>query len=306
MSRERVVLTGASGFIGSHIAEALLAEGFEVIALRRDQSDLWRLAAIQEQLTWVNTDEASWQAQLVQLQPELLVHSAWLGVSASQRDDWQSQLTNLSFTLQLLQLLAQGPVRKVVALGSQAEYGLFEGRIDEEHPTNPTSAYGAVKVATMQLLKAFCQAQNIEWYWLRVFAVFGPREDLHWFVSFVITNLASNKPTDLTACEQQYDYIFARDLAKAIVLTLTNPQDHRGIYNVSSNQALPLMQVVETIRTITGTLAPINYGAIPYRAGQVMHMEGNSNKFEYVFGQIAQTPLQVALTETVASLTSRA
>jgi nucleoside-diphosphate-sugar epimerase len=305
MSRGRVVLTGASGFIGSHVAEALLAEGFDVIALRRRQSNAWRLAAVTDQITWLSTDETGWEQQLLALKPEYLVHSAWLGVSAGQRDDWEGQLTNLSFTVQLLQLLAQGPIRKVVALGSQAEYGFFEGRIDEAQPINPTSAYGAVKVATMQLLKAFCEAHDIEWYWLRIFSVFGPREDLHWFVSFVASSLLQNQATNLTACEQQYDYTFAPDLAKAIVATLLNPQDNRGVYNVSSNQAEPLRQLVETMKHIVGASAQVNYGAVPYRAGQVMHMEGNSNKFEHVFGRVSQTPLPVALAETVASIKSR-
>nr|GFD36091.1 hypothetical protein [Tanacetum cinerariifolium] len=141
----RVVLTGASGFIGSYLAEELVAQGYEVIALRRSQSATWRVSAVETQLTWVNTDADDWEQQLQALQPEYLVHSAWLGVGVGQRDDWQSQLSNLTFTMQLLQTLSQGPLKKVVVLGSQAEYGTFEGRIDESHSTFPTAAYGAVK-----------------------------------------------------------------------------------------------------------------------------------------------------------------
>lgn len=304
MSRGRVVLTGASGFIGSHVAEALLAEGFEVIGLRREQSDLWRLAAVREQITWLNTDQADWEEQLLALKPEFLVHSAWLGVSAGQRDDWQSQLTNLSFTLRLLEVLARGPLRKVVALGSQAEYGAFEGRISETHPANPTTAYGAVKLATLHLLKAFCDARQVEWYWLRVFSVFGPREDRHWFVPFVVGNLLAQQPTELTACEQRYDYLYVQDLARAIVRPLTNPLGPPGVYNVSSNRAIPLRQLVETLQDLTGATAPITYGALPYRPGQVMCMEGDSNKFEQIFGPVAQTPLPAALQATVASFAS--
>lgn len=296
----RVILTGATGFIGSYLAETLVAQGYEVIGLRRNQSDLWRLAAVQDRIQWVNTDEPDWEQRLLAHEPEYLVHSAWLGVEAGQRDQWDSQLTNLSFTLRLLQLVAQGPLKKVVVLGSQAEYGSFEGRIDEQQPANPTVAYGAVKLATLDLLRAFCQARGIEWYWLRVFAVFGPREDPHWFISFVAASLLKQEAPNLTACEQRYDYFFVEDLARSIVQTLPAPVGRSGVYNISSDRATSLKEIVELIRALTNSNITANYGAVAYRPGQVMHMEGNSAKFEEAFGTLARTPLPDALAATVA------
>jgi nucleoside-diphosphate-sugar epimerase len=295
----RVVLTGATGFIGSYLAEALVAQGYDVIALRRTQSDPWRVAAISQQLTWINIDEPTWEQQLQSLQAEYLVHSAWLGVGVGQRDDWQSQLSNLTFTMQLLQVLRQGPLKKVVVLGSQAEYGAFEGRIDEEYSAQPTAAYGAVKLATLSLVRAYCEAYQLEWYWLRVFAVFGPREDAHWFVSFVAASLLKQQPPDLTGCEQRYDYLFVPDLARAIVQTLPAAPGQSGVYNIGANRATSLRQLVDSLGKLTDSAAGANYGALPYRPGQVMHMEGNSNKFERVFGPIVQTPLTEALAASV-------
>ena len=234
------MLTGATGFIGSYLAEALVAQGYEVAATRRGQSDPWRVAAVDSQLTWINLDTSDWEQQLLAWQAEYFVHSAWLGVGVGQRDDWQSQLINLTFTMQLLQLLAQGPLKKVVILGSQAEYGAFDGRIDETYPTRPTAAYGAVKLATLSLVQAYCQANGLEWYWLRVFAVFGPREDNHWFVSFVAGSLLRRESPNLTGCEQRYDYLFAPDLARAIVQTLPAATGLSGIYNIGANHATSL------------------------------------------------------------------
>ncbi len=299
MKLGRVVLTGATGFIGSYLANELVQQGYEVVALRRAQSDAWRVAAVADKLTWVNTDDANWPQQLASLQPEYLIHSAWLGVGVEQRDDWQSQLSNLTFTMQLLQSVNHTGLKKVIMLGSQAEYGAFEGRIDESHPTLPTTAYGAVKVATLQLVQAYCQAQRIEWYWLRVFATFGPREGAHWFVSFVAASLLRQQAPALTGCEQRYDYLFAPDLARAIVQTLPVAFGHSGIYNIGSNHATGLHEIVNTLVALTHTTSGIDYGALPYRPGQVMHMESDSNKFEQAFGPIQQTPLVEALAASV-------
>lgn len=299
MKAGRVVLTGATGFIGSYLAEELVAQGYEVAALRRGQSDPWRVAAIADHLTWINLDEPEWEQQLLAWQAEYFVHSAWLGVGVGQRDDWQSQLSNLTFTMQLLQLLAQGPLKKVIVLGSQAEYGAFDGRIDETYPAQPTAAYGAVKLATLNLLQAYCQAHDLEWYWLRVFAVFGPREDKHWFVSFVAASLLRQESPDLTGCEQRYDYLFVKDLARAIVQTLPAATGLSGIYNIGANHATALKEIVDALRELAGSTSTINYGALPYRPGQVMHMEGNSEKFAHAFGPIEQTPLPVALAASI-------
>lgn len=305
MKPGRVVLTGATGFIGSYLAEELVRQGYEVIALRRTQSDAWRVAAVADKVVWINTDDADWPQQVRAQQAEYLVHSAWLGVNAEQRDDWESQLSNLTFTMQLLQAVQQAALKKAVILGSQAEYGAFEGRVDETHSTLPTAAYGAVKVATLQLVRAYCEAQQIEWYWLRVFAVFGPREDAHWFVSFVAASLLQQQPPNLTGCEQRYDYLLVSDLARAIVQTLPAAPGHSGVYNIGSNHATGLREVVDALTTLTQAAAGANYGALPYRPGQVMHMEGNSDKFEHVFGPIRQTPLAEALAMSVEYVKSR-
>jgi len=299
MKLGKVVLTGATGFIGSYLAEELLRQGYEVIALRRTQSNPWRVAAIDQQLTWVNINEPDWEQQIRAQQPEYLVHSAWLGVGTGQRDDWQGQLSNLGFTMRLLEAVNQSALRKVVVLGSQAEYGLFEGRINEEYPARPTAAYGAVKLATWHLLQAYCETHQLEWYWLRVFAVFGPREDAHWFVSLVAASLLKQHPPDLTACEQQYDYLFVQDLACAIVQTLPAAPGLSGVYNIGANHATSLRRIVDILSSITKSSTKVNYGVLPYRAGQVMHMEGNADKFEQAFGPIKQTPLSAALAASV-------
>ncbi|RZK16301.1 MAG: NAD-dependent epimerase/dehydratase family protein [Hymenobacter sp.] len=183
--------------------------------------------------------------------------------------------------------------------GSQAEYGNFHGRIAEADPANPTTAYGAVKLATLEVLRAFCQTHGLAWHWLRVFAVFGPREDAHWFVSHVITKLLAGQQLDLTGCEQRYDYTYVRDLARAVVSVLGAEAASSGIYNTSANAALPLKDLVQAAQTLTQSSSEIKYGAMPYRPGQVMHLEGNADRFTRVFGPVATTPLPQALAETV-------
>lgn len=302
MSRGRVLLTGATGFIGSHVAEALLAADYEVVALHRTGSDVRRLTAVHDQLEWLNSDDADWEARLLAQPPQVLVHAAWLGgVSAGQRDNWSDQLPNLDFLLRLLDVLARGPLRQVVALGSQAEYGTFEGRVAEDYPPHPITAYGAVKLAALHMLRAYCETRGVTWQWLRIFAAFGPREDPHWFVSHVVTTLlAADKSLDMTAGEQRYDYSYVRDLAAAVCQVLDAAPPSSGVFNIGANEARSLGEIVSAVQELTETGVEVHFGALPYREGQVMHLEGNSNQFERVFGPVVRTPLRQALAETIS------
>lgn len=296
-----VLLTGATGFLGSHIAEELLNQGYNVIALKRSKSDLWRCAKFRNRIKWIDCDILpEIESNIADCQPDILIHAAWSGVKAVDRDNWIEQEKNLSFLVSLLEIIRKTKTSKIISLGSQAEYGVFEGSVDETHPCNPTSAYGANKVCCSTLLKTFAKLNNIEWYWIRLFSIFGPREDTNWLIPATINNLLKKKTMNLTPCEQKYDYLFSKDFAKGILSVVKNKSNKSGIYNFSSGQSI---QLKELLSYLENKLSPdrklLQMGVIPYRPHQVMHMEGNSNKFFQAFGFKPEYNIYEGLDETI-------
>ncbi|MHB9141274.1 MAG: NAD-dependent epimerase/dehydratase family protein [Paludibacter sp.] len=294
-------MTGATGFLGSHIAENLLSHGFELIVAIREKSTLDNCQSFYNSVTWVNTDTDFWINKVIESKPDIIVHAAWNGVSATNREDWKSQLTNIDFMWQLMKIARESNVRKFISLGSQAEYGQFEGKISEDYPLNPTSSYGAIKLAVLEMLKVFCNENEIKWYWLRVFSVFGERENEHWLIPSVIKKMLSDgNEMNFTLGEQKYAYLYVADFAKSISNVVMKDAPS-GIYNLSSDNPIRLKELLKAVRDIVNPNFDLRFGVIPYRLNQSMHIEGDSTKFNQAFGQIDSSNFKIKLEHVINS-----
>jgi nucleoside-diphosphate-sugar epimerase len=293
-----IVITGAGGFIGGQITRELLNAGCRVVALKRKTSNLARCVSFQEKVTWVDLESPEWPRLLASHQPETLIHCAWSGVTAAERNDWKAQFVNLAFFSALLEASADAGVKRLIALGSQAEYGRFDGRIGESQPCRPDTAYGATKLACLALLEGFARDKRLGHVWLRLFSVYGPGEGDQWFIPSLIRQLKAGVAPRLTPCEQRYDYLHVKDLSAGLVAVLDHPSES-GVFHLSSNSSVPLQHVVELLQQYTGRKVEPCFGALPYRPNQSMHLEGDSTRFYQGFGFRPRISLENGLKELV-------
>ncbi len=295
----KVLITGISGFIGSNIAKFLIQNGIEVIGLKRENSNISRCISYSEKVKWVNLDlEDKWKQELVNLSPTSIIHCAWIGVEAKDRDNWSLQVKNINFLTDLIEISNQINLKQFVFLGSQAEYGFIDRKVDELHPTNPTSAYGSVKLASLEILKTFCFLNNVNWVWLRVFSLFGENENENWLIPSLIKSIHKTTEMDFTLGEQQYAYLYINDFAH-IVTKIVQQKIDSGIYNISSNKIQDLRTLMNTIKQKINPEFKLNFGAIPYRDNQSMHIQGDISKLESQIGPITFTDFNVALQNTI-------
>ena len=293
----KVFLTGASGFIGAYVLRELLSQGHELTCLKRPTSNLSSLGTAAEQVHWANTDE-DWQTIFRHFHPEAVINLAWDGVSSADRVIWQKQVPNINFQQELLNLSAECAVRKFIGIGSQSEYGDFEGVIDENFPVNPKTAYAASKLACQDLLKCFCEINHIEWYWFREFPLFGPGESDRWLIPSLIKAMCTKDSMDLTPGEQLLPYLYVGECAKAIVSPLQT-DDKSGIYNVCADNPRPLKELVTMIKDKVNPAFKLNFGALPYRFGQSMFMGSHTEKLAQNLYTLDTTSFETHLQETI-------
>ena len=295
----KVFITGATGYLGYHIACQCLVEGHQVLCLRRSTSKSLFDANQESHIQWVTLNESNWEEIVKSFSPDVLIHAAWGGVRGSGRENFDIQKNNILMSTRLFMLY---PYKQIIALGSQAEYGYYDGPVSEDHDLHPTMRYAIAKCAVQHELQSYCDKNGIEWQWIRIFTVFGEKQT-GGLIHLAINNCKQGKEVfDTTEGEQVYSYLYTKDFAKAICYVI-GVKGKSGIYNISQ----PLeehsnKEILETIKAMMNSNIQNNYGAVPYAKDQIMLMSGTVDKFEKAFGKIPHTDFKVALKKTIESL----
>ena len=258
----RVLITGSSGFIGQQILKESLKQGHDVFCLKHENIN--------------NSNEA-----IKNFSPEILVHCAWGGVSAADRNNKIIQEENLNFSIKILNLYK---FKQIIALGSQDEYGKIDKIVKESHELKPLSEYAIAKSNFCNYLQDFSIRNKIVWQWIRIFNTYGENQSDNWLIPSIIKKcIGDENVMDTTKGEQQYAYLHVEDLGRAIVKIYG--KDNSGIYNLSSAYPLHLNEIFLKIKKHTESNIKFNFGSIPYRPFQSMMICGDSSKFINTFGE---------------------
>jgi len=298
-----ILITGATGFLGSNLVNLLNKHKYKIICLKRKKSNCYRVNPSLKNIIWVNSDYKDWEKKLDKFQIDYIIHCGWNGVSSKFRDDFSSQMVNMQFLECILKIAKEKKVKKIIGLGSQAEYGHYDGVIDENHNESPYSYYGVLKLASKNIVKCFCDNNNIDWIWLRLFPLFGELESSKWLIPSLIEKLILNKEFNMTKGEQKYSYLYVNDFSK-IVKRIIESNIKSGVYNISSKQNLiSLKELVLTINNeLQSNINLVKFGALEYRPNQPMLMGGKMTKIEQELGEIQETPFLINIRKVIQAI----
>jgi nucleoside-diphosphate-sugar epimerase len=300
--RQRVFVTGATGFVGSFLVRQLLADGRDVAILLRPASDTWRIIDVLDRINVVAgsmENVAGFAPQLAEFAPEAVAHLAWRGVTNVHRND-AVQALNVTESVTLYTHARDSGCTRFVGMGSQAEYGPVSARLDEQVPTRPTTVYGAAKLSAALLLDRLAVADGVAFAWLRLFSSYGPKDDPSWLIPYMARRLLAGERPALTAGEQIWDYIYVEDVAAAVLAALD--VDATGFFNLGSGVGQPLRAIIEAVRDAIDPALPLGIGEVPYRSDQVMHLEADITALTTATGWVPRMPLNEGLANTIAWL----
>lgn len=296
----RILVTGAAGFLGSYLVTELVERRHDVAVLLRPGSHPWRLEALGDRIQreCVDLDHRSKLCKsLAELRPEVIAHLAWRGVENVDHNN-HVQAHNIPTTMHLLDLAAAAGARVFIGAGSQAEYGPYDRPISELDATHPTTLYGHAKLAAGLMANWLAAKRDLRFAWMRVFSTYGAKDNPSWLIPSLITKMRKNERMSLTAGEQRWGLLHARDAAAGFRTVIEN-SSASGVFNLGSPNAPLLRDTILRLRDLVNPQAELGFGEVPYRPDQVMVLSADVSRLQ-ALGWAPSIKLEDGLAETVA------
>lgn len=292
----RVLITGASGFIGRACLDALAARDAEVHGVMRSSD---RPAPPQVQVHRVDLlDSRQAEALVAKVRPTHLLHLAWVTAPG---ESWTSKLNVawVAASLNLLQAFAESGGARVVMAGSCAEYDWSSGGVclEKATPLTPASLYGTCKNALRSVLDSFAAHVKLSAAWARIFFLYGPHEHPKRLVPSVIRSILDRQPVACTAGTQQRDWLHVSDVGDALVALLFS--DVQGAINIGSGRAVAVKDVVMRIADLLGRPDLPRLGDLPIRAGDPPLLTADVTRLQSELRWTLRFELDQGLRETI-------
>jgi len=316
MSRKysSILVTGGAGFIGSHIVDRLLTDGFEVTVI--DNLTTGRLENVanhqgRKDFHFIKGDirKSNLVKDILQNVDAVFHESARVGMTCSVEDPVLTNEVNVTGTLNLLKTCVDSDVKRFIYASSAAVYGKTEALPHHEGLIpRPISPYGASKLAAENYVKVFYETYGLETVCLRYFNVYGPRQTYSPYsgvITIFINRLLGNQPPIIYGDgEQTRDFVNIRDVVDANMLGLTRKNAVGEVFNIATGIATTVNQVASMLQEIVGKtrLEPVYTNP---RMGDIRHSYADVSKAREVLRHNPKVSLKEGLAKLVEWYTSK-
>jgi nucleoside-diphosphate-sugar epimerase len=268
---QKIVITGATGMIGSAIARCALNQSMDVLCIIRKDTNRFDNLPKSERLKIVYANISEYAQLDIHDRYDTFYHLAWEKTSAVSRDDVDTQVNNIQYTLDAVHLAKRLGCKKFIGAGSQAEYGVVSEPLKSDTSVNPLSGYGIAKYATGKLSHLLCAQLGLQFNWVRILSIYGPLDGAHTLIMYVIKELCAGNSPELTKCEQTWDYLYCDDAAKAFLAIGKKGVDGKT-YPLGSGSKKKLSEYIEIIKGLIAPNTALQFGKKEYYPHQPMYL----------------------------------
>lgn len=279
----KVLVTGASGFVGRHVVARLLERGHRVTALARDADKAQGLAWF-DRVEFLTCDIHADRLPDRLEQADAVIHLAWPGLP-NYRDLFHFE-QNLIGDYRFLKSLIERGVGQLLVAGTCFEYGLQNGCLAEDLPTRPANPYALAKDSLRKFLQQLQQHQSFTLQWARLFYLYGEGQHANSLLAQLDRAIADGRPTfNMSGGEQLRDYLPIEVAARRLVQLAERP-DADGVYNVCSGKPISIRTLVEQHIRERGADIALNLGYHAYPDYEPMAFWGDPRKLTQWLGTL--------------------
>ncbi|HKB43518.1 MAG TPA: NAD-dependent epimerase/dehydratase family protein [Chitinophagaceae bacterium] len=280
---KKVLVTGATGFVGHYVVKELLRYGYTVIASSANEQKATKTSWF-DKVTYISFDLEQFNQTINYYhffkQPDLMIHLAWEGLPNYKSSFHLEQ--NLPRHLNLLTNLIKNGLTDLTVTGTCLEYGMQEGSLKEDMPALPSIPYAVAKNELRKSLEALKQQHSFSFKWVRLFYMYGEGQNPNSLLSQLDKAIDDNEEVfNMSGGEQTRDYLPVEKVAEYIVrISVQNKVTE--IINCSSGQPITIKQFVKNYLQKVNKEISFHFGYYPYTDYEPMHFLGNNDKLKMI------------------------
>lgn len=299
----KVLVTGATGFIGSHLVRRLVAEGAEVYGQVRKLSGRRGTEAPAKQVKLFEADLRDFEAvrRIVrETKSQKIFHlAAFVDVSRSLEVIDEMVEVNIRGTLNLLRALEGTNYDCFINTGTSEEYGDNPAPFREDQNSNPVSPYSASKAATTMFCRMLHKTMGLPIVTLRPFLTYGPGQESDMLIPSLIKEILQGESFEMTEGKQTREFNYVDDTVDGFVRASVTPGAIGEIINIGNGVEYRVRDIVQKILDLLDSPIKPRYGALRYRPGETMHFYCDNSKAREILGWNPKVNLDEGLKITV-------
>jgi len=299
--KNRVLVTGATGFIGSCLTHRLVNTNYDIHIIKRETSNIWRIKDILNRVTVHNvdlTDKKNLEKIVKAIKPDIILHLANAGVYGGWHlPERQLIETNFLGTVNLINACNNIKYKCFINTGSSSEYGLKKDSMKETDICEPINIYGITKCAATLYCQAKARREKLPIVTLRLFSPYGYYDEPTRLVPSVIKSCLLGENPKVSSPRFVRDFIFIEDVIDAYLKT--TPQMGGEIFNIGYGQQHTVGEVVNTIVKLTGNKVRPEWGSSSMRPSEPTMWQANITKAKNFLNWRPQYTLKEGLEKTV-------
>ncbi len=301
-----ILITGGTGFIGSHLTFRLLSLGHKITVLKRPTSDIWRIKEIARKINIIDLESfKNLESVFINNNLDTVIHLATAYIKHSDRRKEINQMknTNITFPSLLLNFAIKNKVKYFINTGTCFEYKLSDTKIDENHKISPYNFYASTKIAFEVLLKSFVEKNYIRGITLKLFYPYGEKDN-NKVIPLMIKAILKKEKLNLTKGEQELDFTYVDDIVEAYIKALSFISSIKykkyEVFNIGTDEVYKLKNIGKLLENLSGNYKSLNFSN-PYPLDEIMYMSCNYKKAMKLLNWKPETSIINGITKTYES-----
>lgn len=302
MNSRTILITGATGFVGSCLTHRLVRVDCNLHIIKREQSNIWRIKDILSRVVVHNvdlTDNDSLEKLIRNIKPEIIFHTATYGGYPFQKDINTIIQTNVMGTVNLVNACSKVGFSIFINTGSSSEYGIKSKPMNETDLLEPNNNYGVAKASLTLFCQAKARSEGLPIVILRLFSPYGYYEEATRLVPSVIISCLMGKSPKVSSPEPVRDFVFIEDVLDAYVKVANVPYIGGEVFNIGYGKQHSVGEVVNKIIELTGGKVSPEWGGIPKRANEPTIWQADISKAKNILKWKPKYNLEKGLNKTV-------